>query len=443
MLTDSDVLPHFEPSNGFNSFLSFNSSSSVEIKPALNDEALHGLAGQIVKAIAPFTESDPVAVLTNILTAFGNVVGPIPYFRVEHTRHHLNLFIAQVGESSKGRKGTGWSTPKRMFKELDAAWVENRITGGLSSGEGLIFAVRDARYEKKPIREKGRVVDYENVLADEGVDDKRLMLVEEELSQALKVMAREGNILSAVVRQAWDGAVLNPLTKSNPIKATGAHISIIGHITRDELLRYLTSTEQANGFANRFCWFMVYRSKFISNPVGTPEQTLFPLIARLRDRIEFARRTGEIRRDEKAERIWDGIYPDLSVGKPGLLGSIVSRAEAQVMRLACLYAILDGSSLVQVQHLAAALALWDYSEKSAVGIFGELTGDPSVDKAKHQLTAAGSLTMTELHALFGRNLPKAEIDRVVSVLLNQKVAILETFVDGGGRPATILKAATK
>src|SRR4030095_13577534 len=74
--------------NGVNSYNSFNSYTVAEKKPVLDPEALHGLAGEIVNAIDPYTEADPVAVLTNTLTAFGNVVGPIPYFRVENTRHH-------------------------------------------------------------------------------------------------------------------------------------------------------------------------------------------------------------------------------------------------------------------------------------------------------------------------------------------------------------------
>jgi hypothetical protein len=125
------------------------------------------------------------------------------------------------------------------------------------------------------------------------------------------------------------------------------------------------------------------------------------------------------------------------------MGAVISRAEAQVMRLAFIYSLLDKSELVRVEHLRAALALWDYSEKSALAVFGELTGDPAVDKAKEALQANGTLTITELHGLFGRNLPKAEIERVVSVLLNQRIATIETVSDGNGRPATILKAATK
>jgi hypothetical protein len=426
-----------------NSYNSFNSYTVREKKPVLDPEALHGLAGEIVKAIDPYTESDPVAVLTNTLTAFGNVVGPSPYFRVENTHHHLNLFIVQTGDTAKGRKGTGWSTPRRMFKQIDSEWIEKRVTGGLSSGEGLIFAVRDERIEKVPVKEHGRIVDYQEVIADHGVEDKRLLLVEEELVQPLKLMSREGNILSAVIRQAWDGGNLNPLTKSNPIKATGAHISIIGHITKAELLRHLTATEQSNGFANRFCWFWVARSKYIADPVGIPEEILFPLIEALRDAVGFARKTGEIRRDKDAAAIWEAVYPQLSEGKPGLMGAVISRAEAQVMRLACIYSLLDKSELVRVEHLRAALALWDYSEKSAMAIFGQLTGDPALDKATTALRANGTLTMTELHGLFGRNVPKAEIERVASVLVKLRIATIETASEGTGRPTTILRASTK
>lgn len=412
-------------------------------KPALSIEAFHGLAGEIVKTIEPYTEADPVATLLNVLTAFGNVVGPSPYFRVEHTHHHLNLFAALVGETSKGRKGTSWSTPKRMLADVDPDWADKRVTGGLSSGEGLIYAVRDERYEKKPIREKNRVVDYENVLVDEGVSDKRLMLIEEELSQALKVMAREGNILSATVRQAWDGGNLSPLTKSSPIKATGAHISIIGHITREELLRYLNATEQANGFANRFIWLMVYRSKFIPNPTGVPEQTLTPLIEQLRDRVESARRVGEIKRNGDAERIWAGVYPALSEGKPGLLGAILGRAEAQVMRLASLFALTDGGDAVSVDHLAAALALWDYAEKSALTIFGELSGNPTADRIMAELgKSPDGLSETEIYNLLGKHKSAAEIDTTMSVLQATGKVQPETTATGG-RPKTIWRRCVK
>ena len=250
---------------------SHNSYSRTDLpKPELRPEALYGLAGEIVTAIGPTAEADAVAVLTNVLASFGNVIGPTPYARVEETQHHLNLFVVEVGDTSKGRKGTAWSTPRKMFRDVDCDWADKRITGGLSSGEGLVYNVRDPRTQTKPIREDGKTVGYEDVLVDKGEDDKRLLLVEEEFSQALKVMSREGNILSPIIRQAWDHGNLRSLTKNDPNRATGAHISIIAHITRGELLRHLGETEQTNGFANRFCWLLVARSKEISRPKGVP-----------------------------------------------------------------------------------------------------------------------------------------------------------------------------
>jgi hypothetical protein len=219
-------------------------SPTDEHWPKLSNKALHGLAGILTMAIDPYTEADLAAVLLNILTAFGNIVGSAPHFRIEHTSHPLRLFVALVGMTAKGRKGTSWSTPGHMFRRIEEVWANDRVSSGLSSGEGLIYHVRDKRVEKQPVKKNGRVLDYEEVIVDHGVADKRLLIIEEEFAQALKVMAREGNILSPVLRQAWDTGNLHPLTKSNPIRATDAHLSVIGHITRDELLRHLLTRPQ-------------------------------------------------------------------------------------------------------------------------------------------------------------------------------------------------------
>ena len=121
------------------------------------------------------------------------------------------------------------------------------LAGGLSSGEGLIAQVRDHADED----------------GSQAPADKRRLVVEPEFAQMLKVLAREGNTLSAIVRQAWDGEPLQTIVRNDPLRATGANMAIVGHITRDELLRYLTATELANGFANRFLLIAVQRSKLL------------------------------------------------------------------------------------------------------------------------------------------------------------------------------------
>jgi hypothetical protein len=410
--------------------------------PRLDIKALHGLAGTLTMAIDPYTEADHAAVLLNLLAAFGNVVGSGPYFRVEHTKHPLRLFTVLVGDTAKGRKGTSWSTPRHIFRCIDEAWVRDQVSSGLSSGEGLIYHVRDKRAEKQPVKNKGRVVDYEEVIVDHGVDDKRLLIIEEEFAQALKVMTRQGNILSTTLRQAWDDGNLHPLTKSNPIRATDAHISIIGHITSEELLRHLDSTEMANGFANRFLWAMVRRSKVIPNPVSAPESILNPLTIRLHKAIEAARNITEMRRDADAEDWWEARYGELSERQPGLFGAITGRAEAQVMRLGAIYAALDGTGLISCEHLEAALAVWRYCEESARYVFGDNTGDPVADKILHALREQGPLPRSSVNGALGHNVPAEQIEKALALLMkHSRITIEEVRRPQGGRPLTLIAIA--
>lgn len=178
-----------------------------------------------METIAPYTEADPVAVLAHLLVGVGNLIGPGPHALVGHARHPLRLYAALVGQSAKGRKGTAWTTPRHLLAHVDEAWRLSRVKTGLSSGEGIIYHVRDARDEQQPIREKGRVVGYEQVTVDAGEPDKRLLVIEPELTVVLKRMGREGNSLSGVIRDAWDTGDLSTLTKSSPLRATGAHLA--------------------------------------------------------------------------------------------------------------------------------------------------------------------------------------------------------------------------
>lgn len=105
----------------------------------------------------------------------------------------------------------------------------------------------------------------------------------------LKVMTREGNTLSPVIRSAWDCGDLKTMVKNSPAKATGAHISIVGHITRDELRRLLTQTESANGFANRFCWLAVKRSKCLPDGGAIHTVNFEDVVAELQAAVSFAK----------------------------------------------------------------------------------------------------------------------------------------------------------
>jgi hypothetical protein len=285
------------------------------------------------------------------------------------------------------------------------------------------------------VRDKGHRV-REEVETDPGVEDKRLLVVEGEFASVLRVAGREGNTLTAVIRQAWDRGDLQSLTKNSPAKATGAHISIIGHITRDELRRFLDTTEAGNGFGNRILWVCVRRSKCLPEGGRIQDVDFSDLHKRLGQAVVFARQCRILARDAEAKRIWAEVYPELSEGKPGMLGSVTSRAEAQVMRLAMIYAMLDRSPLIRPEHLKAALAVWDYCDQSAAYIFGDALGDPIADELLRALRAAGTngMTRTEIRDLFKRHQGADRINNVLVKLLEYG-SVRREQVTTSGRPA--------
>lgn len=408
---------------------------------ALSDAALYGPAGDFVRTVEPQSEADPAALLIQFLVAFGSVVGRKPHFMAEDSAHYTTEFAILVGETSKARKGTSFGPVRRLFRFVDSAWHDGCVHSGLSSGEGLIDLVRDATTkEEKPNAGDGLLVLKQTVI-EAGMDDKRALIVEGEFARVCKVMRREGNILSTIVRDAWDGLDLRTLTKHSPMKATGAHISLIGHITREELLRHLDATEQANGFGNRFLWFCVRRSKQLPEGGRVPDEDMLMIAAQVADAVTFARGVSELRRDEDARVLWYEVYGPLSDGKPGMLGAMTARAEAHVMRLACLYALLDMTDRISRGHLEAALAVWKYANDSARYIFGQATGDPIADQIMRALRATtAGLDRTRISGLFGRHESSERIETALALLERAGAARCVRDTDTGGRPREVWHA---
>jgi hypothetical protein len=427
-------------------------TSSEKSEPAVESwpeppapAAYHGTIGDLVHAIEPHTEADPVAVLAQLLVGLGNLIGGAPHYRVGATEHRVNEYVAMVGRTAGGRKGTAFDEARRILAAVDEGWARERIQGGLSSGEGLIHAVRDRREERRPVMERGRVVDYTVVETDAGVSDKRIVAYEPELARVLRVMLREGSTLSTIIRQGWDGPHLRVMAKQAGAAATGAHISIIAHVTSEEVNRQLQETDAASGFGNRFIWIAVQRSKLLPDGGDLDAASLAPLLTRLSEAVSSARRVGEMTRDPEAGALWRSEYPRLTAGKPGLMGAMTSRAEAHVLRLSMLYALADSSASIRRPHLEAALALWDFSARSCAFIFGGSLGDPTADELLRALRAApDGLTRSDMTAHFGRNKSSAEIGRALAVLARQGLARMATPERTGerGRPAERWYAVT-
>ncbi len=380
--------------------------------------AYHELLGEIVTRIAPHTEADPIAILTQLLVAFGAAVGRDAWFTVEATRHHPNEFMLLVGDSAKARKGSSWDHVRRLIAHVDPQ-LERRILTGLSSGEGLIWAVRDPTAQ------------------DPGITDQRLLVIEPEFASVLKASAREISTLSPTLRSAWDGRPLAILTRTAPARATQAHIALIGHTTQHELRRHTTQIELANGYLNRILIIACRRQRLL--PEGGHHDPLHGtgLTQLLAATLKHAQTAGQVRLDPDARELWHHAYRQLARPLPGVLGQITARAEAHTIRLALIYALADGKQQIGPPHLDAALSLHDYATRSAGWALDGATGEPLAEQIHAALQAhPAGLTRSQISDTLKHNQPASQTDHALRALQATGRATV-TQLATGGRPAQL------
>lgn len=378
------------------------------------------------------TEAHPAAVGMQHLLAIGNMVGRDVYTSVAETRHGTNQNGLVVGPTSSGRKGDAWNIARAPLREVDPSWFGN-VSNGLSSGEGLIHAVRDAHtiIDKKTGEEE---------IDDPGVPDKRLLVVESEFSAVLKHFRRDSNILSNILRQAWDGdGTLRTLVKTSPTRATDAHITVIGHATREDLREYLSDLDVANGLANRFLFVACERPQLVPSPKPIDGAVKRRLTEHVRGVVDHARGLGHIGRTPRAERAWCELYPKLSQERFGLLGALLARGPAHVTRLSVLFAVLAKSKVIDIAHLTAAAAWWEYCAASAAIIFAGRTGNDVADRVRSELLPGQQMTISEIREnLFSNKVGGARLRDGLD-LLRQLGEVELSPVSTGGRPAMVVK----
>ena len=413
--------------------------------PVMPNEGFPDLVADIVKAACANSEAHPVAVAANVVALFCCAVGRVPFQRIGDSVAHARVFALIVGRSGKARKGTAEATPREVFRRADAVLRKRhqnddrlRIhAGGLSTGEGVAWAIRDP-IEPDPATGKG---------GDLGVADKRLMVIESEFANVLAQVKREGNILSATIRNLWDGRAIEPLTKTSRLSATKPHVVIVGHITGAELREKSTENDAANGLLNRFVVLHVHRPKLVPLPEPTPDAVLDALAQRVADAIHYATQgnalannTHEIVMDSNAKAVWCEMYPTVTADMNGKAGSLMARSEVYCRMLAMVFCLMGKRSEIEPCDLTAALAWVEYWRQSVTYAF--LTGDaepeddPFAKEVLAMVAARPGIKLSEIQERWHRKrIP--EVKAALEKLLNMAPPPIEMRKDAstGGRVA--------
>lgn len=391
--------------------------------PAFDLADAYGIVGDYVRLVTPHTEGAPAAIYATLLGACGALIGRGPAWRFGNVDHHVRLFPLVIGPTGSGRKGTALALGVTLpLAHIDPLFAGSRVAHGLSSAEGLIAELRDA----VPDREFGGKV----VPGDPGVTDKRLLVKEGEIGGAFEAMSREGNRLSAIIRDAWDGVDLRSMVKRDPQRATAPHLVVVGAITAAELRGLLSKAAVANGLANRFLPIWGVRARLLAEDSEPDAAELDHVLSTLAARIDRARTIARGAWMPEAAEQWRTEYERLSlVADPSdTIRALCERGAPYVRRIAFLLALLDNTGKVGVGHLNAALALWRYSAATWRHVYydgSEFSALADKLSAALQVAGAAGLTRSQIRedVVRSNSMDAARIDAALAELSNAGLAI--------------------
>lgn len=425
--------------------------------PAHSKDMLPGILEEAVKACTEHSEAVPVAVAANLVSYFSALIGPMVYLPIGDEARLLNEFVLMVGPSGLG-KGASSHGPKRIFRRVEdflalnldyqfQSGKSNGIkvypnlkihTGGLSSGEGLAASLDDGDDNGIP----------------HSVTDKRLLIFEPEFANSMSMAQRSGNILMMVLRNAYDGVTIEPLTKKNKVKVSNPYVCLLAHITANELSHHEQfNTLANNGMLNRFLILWQQPVKDVPFPLPVAQNKIDSIAQSLAESVLFARQNShethwkKIREQatpmtlsKNAIDLWEKEYgrllnrPDCEVVK-----TLTRRHRLHALILASLFALLDKRFEIQAHDIQSALAWCEYSRKSVVYIFNTAKNQRDAQNV-HELSRRvlfaiyrlddknKQCTKTDIHNWFSRKLKSNQLQACLEHLLNYIPPLIEQYM---------------
>ena len=362
----------------------------IQSPPKASKAMFPGLLGDIVTLCTAHSEAVPVAVAAYALAWFSALIGPLRFVQIGDECRRLNNFMLLVGPTGMG-KGTSEYGPKKIFKQVeeclqtqfDNQWQQGQTEGiaefpqldvhegGLSSGEGLAAAKADSL----------KIGKDETAIE---ITDKRFLIIESEFGNVLNMAERQGNTLSHVLRNGYDGKIIRPLTKRDRVCVTDPYFVLVGNITPGELCGHRQNAVMSvNGMLNRMLilWTSTTRRQPIPEPVNAAK--LSELSDRLMQCIMFARRNSfechyrkqstlarPVTLDATAKQLWVDVYPQL-VNLPDCeqIRALCRRHRLHILILASLFALLDNRNVINSCDLSAALDWSNFSRQSVLYVY--------------------------------------------------------------------------
>lgn len=333
------------------------------------DAAFDGVMGEMINDLAYGTDASTVGLLGALIAFCGAMLPGSAYF---HRQQTSSPFMALVGESSVGRKGTAMTrVADAMSSAIGGAEVHRAVLDGINSGEGLVNSLASRAYGGQAVTG---------------------LVFEEEYASLIASRGREGSTLDPKMRQAFDGGPLsNRRARDSQIVNPPYWLPAIIGITPSELRQRLDSVALTNGSANRWLYLPVTRRKRLSD--GSPPEFSPDIAAMLRDKHRQAQRSPlSLTVDPIVSQTLSDYSDFLPNATYGLSRDLSKRLPIIAFRIALVHAIVDGSSSVGIDHLNRALALTEYARRGMGWVFGDTIGNADANLLYRQLVQKGGLS---------------------------------------------------
>ena len=339
----------------------------------------------------------------------------------------------------KGSAAVNVEPWQRLYAELAKPPV---ILSGISSGEGVIFNIRDAR--------KGR----ESKDDDPGVEQKRMLITLAEFGSVLALVRRPGSTLSSVIRNAYDCTPLETAAKVDPVRCAQPYITLSAAITPAELFGMLfdardTTASADNGLGNRPLYLYAVREKLVANPKPTAGAdrmaeeiaknihsvygALQPTKPFLGTAIPFTPEAAAVYEQE--------IYPELNAitGHSLNASKLFGRLTTNARKIAGILAVIAGEPAVSVGAIKAAAA-WVRHGAATVNALAS-TVDERLKTARAQQAAETVLEALGKLGGPGVLVPQREVRRAAHLTAEQMTAAI-AFLTGQAPSAIRIEAET-
>lgn len=431
--------------------------------PVTEANMFPGLLGQAVQLCSENSEAVPVAVASYIISWFTALVGPAVYYQLGDERRFLNNYYLLVGPSGMG-KGSSEHGPDRIFLRVEE-YLQERFAyayekgktdginqfplldvhdGGLSSGEGLAAAKNDGSSDKPE---------------QTPVPDKRILIKEPEFGNVLNMAQRQGNTLSHVLRNGYDGKTIKPLTKRDKVCVSNPFFCLIGNITPGELVEHSKSSVMSvNGMLNRtmILWTKAVRRQPI--PEAIPQDRLNSIAEDLARRVMEARNhsfethwkkqkaiSRPIILGSQARELWIKQY-DQMINMPdcSFVSTLCRRHRLHTLILSSVFALMDGVIVIEPSHLESALSWFRYSKSSVIysyRTFSMQEQASSVNTLAEDIlkvisrteSEQGFCTCSDIYHWYHNKLSKELLHRALEKLLGNVPPLIQQQSRGRGR----------